>query len=105
MWSSIEQSLKVLSQSWGSWVAQSVKHPTSPQVMISRLVGSNTASGSELSVPTARSLEPTFDTACLSLCSLLLILRKRNFKNKKKFSHSLKLCLKHLLQDDLCDIE
>ena len=38
----------------GAWVAQSVKHPTSAQVMISWSVGSSPASGSVL---TAHSLE------------------------------------------------
>ena len=42
----------------GTWVAQSVKHPTLAQVMISRFVSSSPASGSVL---TARSLEPASD--------------------------------------------
>ena len=51
----------------GAWVAQSVKHPTSTQVMISRFVGSRPPSGSVL---TARSLEPASDSvSSLSLCS------------------------------------
>ena len=41
-----------------TWVAQSVGHPTSAQVMISRLVGSIPTSGSVL---TAQSLEPASD--------------------------------------------
>ena len=45
----------------GTWVAQSVEHPTSAQVMISLFVGSSPASGSVL---TAQSLEPTSD--CVS---------------------------------------
>ena len=40
---------------WGTWVAQSVKHPTSVQVMISQFMGWSPASGSML---TAQSLEP-----------------------------------------------
>ena len=40
---------------WGAWVAQSVKHPTSAQVMISQSMSSSPASGSVL---TAQSLEP-----------------------------------------------
>ena len=43
----------------GAWVAQSVKRPTSAQVMISRSVGSSPASGSVL---TAQSLEPVSDS-------------------------------------------
>ena len=50
--------------SWGAWVAQSVKRPTSAQVMISRSVGSSPASGSVL---TAQSLEPISDSVSPSL--------------------------------------
>ena len=49
---------------WGAWVAQSVKRPTSAQVMISRFVGSSPASGSVL---TARSLELASDSVSPSL--------------------------------------
>ena len=51
----------------GGWVAQSVKHPTSAQVMISRFVGSSPASGSGL---TAQSLEPASDSVSPSLSAL-----------------------------------
>ena len=50
---------------WGTWVAWSVKRPTSAQVTISRSVGSSTASGSVL---TAQSLEPVSDSVSPSLC-------------------------------------
>ena len=49
---------------WGAWVAQSVKRPTSAQVMISRSVSSSPASGSVL---TAQSLEPASDSVSPSL--------------------------------------
>ena len=49
---------------WGAWVAQSVKHLTSAQVMISRLVSLSPASGSML---TAQSLEPASDSVSPSL--------------------------------------
>ena len=49
----------------GTWVAQSVKWPTSAQVMISRSVSSSPASGSVL---TAQSLEPASDSVSPSLC-------------------------------------
>ena len=49
---------------WGAWVAQSVKRPTSAQVMICRSVGSSPASGSVL---TARNLEPASDSVSPSL--------------------------------------
>ena len=49
---------------WGAWVAQSVKHPTSAQVMISRSVSSSPASGSVLP---AQSLEPVSDSVSPSL--------------------------------------
>ena len=48
----------------GAWEAQSVKRPTSAQVMISRFVSSSPASGSVL---TARSLEPASDSVSPSL--------------------------------------
>ena len=57
----------------GAWVAQSVKHPTSAQVMISQFTSSSAASGSVL---TAWSLEPASDSVCPSLfVPLLLALR------------------------------
>ena len=49
---------------WGASVAQSVKRPTSTQVMISRFVGSSPTSGSVL---TAQSLEPVSDSVSPSL--------------------------------------
>ena len=48
----------------GAWVAQSVKQPTSAQVMISWFVSSSPTSGSVL---TAQSLEPTSDSVSPSL--------------------------------------
>ena len=67
----------------GAWVAQSVKHPTSAQVMILRFMGSRPASGSVL---TAQSLEPASDSVSPSLCAppLLMLCLKIN-KNIKKF--------------------
>ena len=68
------------SNSRGAWVAQSVGHPTSAQVTISRSMSSSPASGSVL---TAQSLEPVSDSVspCLSLtfphsCSVSLCLKK-----------------------------
>ena len=43
----------------GTWVAQSVKHPTSAQVMILQFLSLSPASGSVL---TAQSLEPASDS-------------------------------------------
>ena len=60
--------LKKVPFSWGAWVAQWVKHPTSAQVMISRLVGSSPASGSVL---TARRLEPAPDSVSPSVSAPL----------------------------------
>ena len=51
-------------QRWGTWVAQSVEHLASVQVMISQLVGSSPASGSVL---TAQSLESASDSVSPSL--------------------------------------
>ena len=52
-----------------TWVAQSVKRPTSAQVMISQFVSSSPALGS---VPSAGSLEPASDSVSSSLCPPLL---------------------------------
>ena len=55
---------------WGAWVAQSLKWPTSAQVVISWLVGSSPASGSVL---TTRSLEPASDSVSPSLSAPCLL--------------------------------
>ena len=62
-------SLKNKSKCWGAWVAQSVEHPTSAQVMISPFRSSSPTSGSVL---TAQSLEPASDSVSLSLSTPLL---------------------------------
>ena len=51
----------------GAWVAQSVKRPTSAQVMISWTVSSSPALGSVL---TAQSLEPAWDSVSPSFSLL-----------------------------------
>ena len=61
------EALRTLSKeisSWDAWVAQSVEHLTSGQVMISQFMGSSATSGSG---PTARSLEPALDSVYPSL--------------------------------------
>ena len=65
----------------GAWVAQSVKHLISVQVVISRLVGSSPASGSVL---TAQSQEPALDSVspCLSAPPLLALGLSLSLKNK-----------------------
>ena len=75
---------------WGAWVAQSVEHPTSAQVMISQLVSSSPASGSVL---TLQSLEPASDSVspCLSapppltLCVSLSTINKQSKNFFEKF--------------------
>ena len=65
----------------GTWVAQSVKHLTSAQVMISWFMNSSHALGSGL---TAGSLEPALDSVSPSLslssptCSLSLSLKNKH---------------------------
>ena len=54
----------ILKISWGAWVAQSVKHPTSAQVTISWSVSLSPESGSGLM---AQSLEPVSDSVSPSL--------------------------------------
>ena len=69
-----------------AWVAQSVKCPTSAQVMISWFVGLSPASGSVL---TAQSLEPASDSVSPSLSTpplLILCLSKINKCKKKKIN-------------------
>ena len=65
-------------------MAQSVKHPTSTQVMISRFVSSSPPSGSVL---TAQSLEPALDSVSPSLSAAPLSLsleNKQTLKEKKR---------------------
>ena len=56
----------ILDEGQGTWMVQSVKPPTSAQVMILRFVGSSPALGSVL---TAQSLEPVSDSVSPSFCS------------------------------------
>ena len=49
---------------WGTWLAQLVKRPTSAQVTISWFLSSSPAS---CSVLTGQSLEPALDSVCPSL--------------------------------------
>ena len=75
----------------GTRVAQSVKRPTSAQVMISRSVSSSPAWGSVL---TAQSLEPVSDSVSPSLSAPPLLalclsqkcinVKKKKLKKKKK---------------------
>ena len=69
-----------LNNNRGACMAQSVKRPTSVQVMISRFVGSSPALGSVL---TAQSLEPASQSVSPSLCpspihAVSLSLKKMN---------------------------
>uniref|UniRef100_A0ABI7YT78 Ribonuclease H2 subunit B n=1 Tax=Felis catus TaxID=9685 RepID=A0ABI7YT78_FELCA len=52
-------------ETWGAWVAQTVKRLTMAQVMFLQSVGSRPMSGSVL---TAQSLEPALDSVSPSLC-------------------------------------
>ena len=56
----------------GAWVAQSVGHPTSAQVMISWFMSSSPLLGSVL---TAQSLEPASGSVFLSLSAPPLLMR------------------------------
>ena len=64
---------------WGAWVAQSIKCPTSAQVMISQFVSSSPAPGSVL---TAQSLEPASDSVSPSLSAPSLLMLSLCLKNK-----------------------
>ena len=73
-------------QAWGTWVAQSVKHPALAQVMISQLLSSSPTSGTVL---TARILEPASDSVSPSLSARHLLacsLSKVNKHSKKNFN-------------------
>ena len=64
---------EIVDQNWnvrGAWVAQSVKRPTSAQVMISRFVSSSPTSGSVLTV---QSLKPASDSVSPSLSAPTLL--------------------------------
>ena len=71
----------------GAWVAQSVKHPTSAQVMILWFMSSSPASGSVL---TARSLDPALESVTprlsLSPPQLMLCLSQKINVKKNFFS-------------------
>ena len=77
-----DRSLLKPPEGWGAWVAQSVRRPTSTQVMISWFVGSSPTLGSEL---TAQNLEPASDSVSPSLCpfpahALSLFLKNKDLK-------------------------
>ena len=59
-----------IAKSWGTWVAQSVEHPTSVQVMISWLVSFSPVVGSVL---TTQSLESASDSVSPSPSALPLL--------------------------------
>ena len=63
----------------GTWVAQSVKRPTSAQVTISQSVSSSPAPGSVL---TAWSLEPALDPVSPSLSASSLLTLFYSLSNK-----------------------
>ena len=63
----------------GTWVAQSVEHPTSAQVMISQSVNLSPMSGSAL---TAQSLEPASDSWSPSLSAPPLLMLCLCLKSK-----------------------
>ena len=68
-----------IKQQMGTWVAQSVKPPTSAQVMISQFVSSSPTSGSVLAV---WSLEPVSDSVSPSLSAPPLLMLCLSLKNK-----------------------
>ena len=63
----------------GAWVAQSVKHLTLAQVMISQFVGSSPVSGSVL---TAQSLEPASDAVSPLLSAPPQLMLSLSLKNE-----------------------
>ena len=74
----------------GAWVAQSVKHPTSAQVMTSWSVGSSPTSGSVL---TAQSLESASHSVSLCPSSAHSVsLSLSALKNKHLYIHGVNCC-------------
>ena len=75
------QGIKELASEGEAWVAQSVKRPTSAQVMISWFMSLNPVSGSVL---TARSLDPASDSVSPSLSAPppLVLCLSLSLKNK-----------------------
>ena len=76
----------IIKNSWGTWVAQSVEHLTSAQIMISWSGSLSPAWGSVL---TAQSLEPALDSVSPSLFAppllmLCLSLSQKYIKTLKK---------------------
>ena len=73
--------LKEMEENRGAWLAQSVKCPTSAQVMISWFVGSSPTSGSVL---TAQGLELASDSVSPSLSAppQLVLCLSLSVKNK-----------------------
>ena len=61
----VRKSWLIRIQKRGTWVAQSVEHPSWAQVTISQSVSSSPTSGSVLR---PQSLEPVSDSVSLSLC-------------------------------------
>ena len=57
---------------WGVWVAQSVKHPTLAQVMISQSVSSSPVSGSVLTAQNLDSVPPSLSAPPLLMLCLSL---------------------------------
>ena len=78
---------------WGAWVAQSVKHLTLAQVMISRFVGLSPTSGSVL---TAQSLDPASDS--VSPPSPRSLKNKHKKKKKQKTKNVFK---RHKMQQEV----
>ena len=68
-------------KSWGTCVAQSVKHLTSAQVMVSQFVSSSPALGSVL---IAQSLEPALDSVSSPLSASLPLALCVSFSLKNK---------------------
>ena len=61
-----------IEESWGAWVAQSLKRPTSAQVTISWFMGSSTPPSGF--AQTAQSLEPAWDSVSPSLSAIPLLM-------------------------------
>ena len=78
----VNEELQKSQKGSGTWVAQSVKRPTSAQGMISRFKGLSPTSGSVLK---ARSLEPASSSVSPSLSHALSLSLKNKYTLKKFF--------------------
>ena len=91
--------LSKINKDWGAWVAQSVKRPTSAQVVIPRFASPSPAPGSVL---TAQSLEPASDSVSPSLSAPPLLILCLSVSLSLSLSLSQKETFKKRIRPEMC---